>query len=90
MRNPFEDKRKNDRINRLAKENEELKAEVELLQVQLSDLTTLNSLYESCIKKLENDLKKEKQISVSYALRLEAVRQALDTTHYKGKEVNNG
>lgn len=37
MKNPFEEKRKNDRINRLAKENRELKEALEKAEKEISE-----------------------------------------------------
>ena len=87
MTNPFEEKRKNDRINSLVKERDNLKRQLSEALYELSGLRLKKSVWES-IAKTNKKLEEENQTLFS-----DGYNQAVqDITHFltdKQKEVNN-
>lgn len=87
MTNPFEEKRKNERINSLVKERDNLKRQLSEALYELSGLRLQKSVWES-IAKTNKKLEEENQTLFS-----NGYNQAVwDVTHFltdKQKEVNN-
>lgn len=87
MTNPFEEKRKNERINSLVKERDNLKRQLSEALYELSGLRLQKSVWES-IAKTNKKLEEENQTLFS-----DGYNQAvLDITQFltdKQKEVNN-
>lgn len=81
MKNPFEEKRKNDRINSLVKERDELSAIVKQQQSELDFERMNRGVVESSLINLTNLLTEARAKMASYESAIDGLKNVIDSLH---------